>query len=154
MSESKTYFLLVGGDDVLSSEIVTGTLLDLQKAFAKLTYFGDFEGAKTEPEIGELISEIGDAENHWCGGEWQYKGEQWHCYAAEITDDSKIQSLESRIKELENELKAEREVVDFYADESNFKRDDFLEVATFQGITGFGDPVGDRARARQKDRRV
>lgn len=77
-------------------------------------------------------------------------------------DDFKKENaeLKSRIKELESELEAEREVVDFYANEENWE-DCWIDGCAgsedyFTSIkSDMGSRVGGhRARARQKDRRI
>ena len=67
-------------------------------------------------------------------------------------------SLESRIKELESELRLEKEGVDFYADVSKWdhRRDGIHDMVTCKDICHYQDGKvygGKRARARQKDRR-
>jgi len=61
----------------------------------------------------------------------------------------KAENLEAENAKLKAELVKERECVDFYADTHNAKG---LEIVEFQGVLGFGDPIGDRARQRQKER--
>lgn len=103
MSEIKTYLVLTNGDEI-HSEIVRGTILDVQKCFAEMCWHGSYEEALEAPEIGDLTREIADIENQWCGGEWFYRGEQWHARITEITNCEVISQLEKENAKLKARL--------------------------------------------------